>query len=384
MRLRRAFLLLALSASADAAPSPALSWAHETASPSPVRGAELSTIEQSLIQACGRPDGVLQSLAAEIAMREVAGLAPWEADELTFMLRARGEPHVWPRMWVVSGAELDGSDARRRLDTWRRSQKTQGDVRCGAAFRSEHGRRVVSALLVDALADMAPLPLRARPGGWLTWEAELLVPAESPRVLVLGPLGAPRTVPVSFDGRRVRARFAPDQPGSFTVQLMATGERGPRPLLEALVFADVEPPDAPYRTPAPGEGAAAGETTPSAVLRMINAARAGERLGPIRRDARLDAVALAHGRAMRTAHTVAHDLGSGDPRERIESADIPARVTGENLAHARSIVHAHRALWSSPSHRLNVIHREFTHVGIAVVPDTDGSVWVVQEFAALH
>ena len=50
-------------------------------------------------------------------------------------------------------------------------------------------------------------------------------------------------------------------------------------------------------------------------------------------------------------------------------------------ASAASSQNAHRALWSSPSHRSNMLSGEFTRVGIAVVKDAEGRVWVTELFA---
>ena len=60
----------------------------------------------------------------------------------------------------------------------------------------------------------------------------------------------------------------------------------------------------------------------------------------------------------------------------------PARLVGENVAHAASVRLAHRALYESPSHRENLLRSEFDRVGAAVLDDTDGSVWVAEVFAA--
>src|SRR5690606_8111615 len=101
-----------------------------------------------------------------------------------------------------------------------------------------------------------PLPVRARTGEWLTLSAKLHVPARRATVVVLGPRGLPRTVPTSLDpgSGRARARFALDRPGAFTVQLVGDLEEGPKPLLEARVFADVEP-SGTEDAAAPGEEA---------------------------------------------------------------------------------------------------------------------------------
>jgi uncharacterized protein YkwD len=78
---------------------------------------------------------------------------------------------------------------------------------------------------------------------------------------------------------------------------------------------------------------------------------------------------------------VGHDVGDGDPAQRLQDASIPAREAGENVAHAATVRLAHRALWSSPSHRANLLRGDFTRAGFGVAEDADGSVWVSEIFA---
>jgi uncharacterized protein YkwD len=256
------------------------------------------------------------------------------------------------------------------------------------------GTQVVAAVAVDALADLAPLPVRAHAGQWLEVDARMLVPTTMARVVVLGPGGEPRRVPTSLgaDGR-VRARFAPERPGDFTVQVVAEVATGPRPVLEARVFADAEPPSsAPANgTVAPGEDArpvvTPGLRAPApdggadTLAAMVTALRDTEALPPLRREAALDEVARVHARRMLAARSVGHDVGDGDPGQRLQDANIPAREAGENVAHAATLRLAHRALWSSPSHRANLLRADFVRAGYGVIEDVDGSVWVSEIFA---
>ncbi|MET0595062.1 MAG: CAP domain-containing protein, partial [Polyangiaceae bacterium] len=99
------------------------------------------------------------------------------------------------------------------------------------------------------------------------------------------------------------------------------------------------------------------------------------------RDMALDRVAQKHAERMMRAKQIGHDVGDGDPKERLERAGIALSHVGENVAHAANVVLAHRALWSSPSHRDNLLQPRFDRVGVGVTADSDGSVWVTQLFA---
>jgi uncharacterized protein YkwD len=244
---------------------------------------------------------------------------------------------------------------------------------------------VLVAIRVEALADLSPLPTRARTGEWLTFEARLHVSARAAKLVVLGPHGLPRTVPTSLDPTTglARARFALDQPGAFTVQLVGELGEGPRPLLEARVFADV-PPTAPGDEPAaPGEDAPGGPDEAEALARMIGALRAFEGVSPLAHDDTLAALARAHAERMREGRAVAHDLGDGDPRDRfLAEGSLDARAVGENVAHAATLPLAHRALHASPSHRMNLLRADYTHIGVGVAHAADGSVYVCETFAS--
>jgi uncharacterized protein YkwD len=114
---------------------------------------------------------------------------------------------------------------------------------------------------------------------------------------------------------------------------------------------------------------------------MLVALRATQGLRALVRDVRLDALASAHAKKMRDLQTVGHDVGDGDPASRLQAAGLVVHASGENVAHARTITLAHRALYASPSHRANSLRADYTHFGAAVVEGSDGSVWVAELFA---
>ncbi len=363
-------------------PARTLRWASVTASPSALMASSLSDREAELQAACGEPETGLRGVAREVVLAKLESAAALDPDELAREQRAAGEPHVWPRAWLVSGRALDHSTTLARLSAWRHSFQDIGQRRCGVATAfAPDGTEVIAAVAVDALADLAPVPIRAHTGGWVAVDAALLVPATGAHLVILGPSGEPRTAPTSLSGGHIRGGFAPDRPGAFTLQIVADVVTGPRPVLEAAIFADTEPPAIMGVSPAPGEGIAGGAIPPSdALSSMLLTARSLAGLSPLGRDARLDALALAHARRMARAHAVGHDLGDGDPSQRLESAGLVARQSGENVAHAPTVALAHRALYASPSHRANMLRPEFRAVGVAVVLDPDGSVWVAEEF----
>ncbi len=350
-------------------------WQSATASP-------LGGDGRDPLSFCGEPDRALDRAAARVAERKAAGSATPDALELAFYLRAAGEPHVWPHAWTLSGAALDSSDEMDRLRGFLGSLEERGVTRCGIGRARSVSKEAVAVLVTFALADLDPLPTRVHAGQWLRFEARMLVPAHAAKLVVLGPSGLPRTVPTTLHGDRVEATFAVDRAGAFTVQLLADVDGGPRPVLEAAVFADVEPPTEWVGWPSPGESAARGENDDAEALRrMVNEARSSEGLSPLHASPALDRAAEEHARTMRDARVLAHDAGDGDPLARLRRLGVHFAVAGENVAHETTAVRAHRALWASPSHRANLLDARFTALGVGIAPDPDGSIWICESFA---
>jgi uncharacterized protein YkwD len=377
-------VLVAVAGSAAVAEEPATSWASWSASPVACDDTVLSPFERDALARCGADDAGLRDTARALLARKLRGSPLPELDGVAFAQRAAGEPHPWARVWAATARSLEPDVALDKLTSW--LAEAHEDVRlrrCGVASGvGPDGQRSLVVVVVDALADLAPLPIRARPGQWLTIEARLRVPARGGRVLVLGPSGPPRVLMSSFDGRTIRAPFAPDRPGAFAVQVVAELASGPRPVLEASVFADAEPPAHEETRVAPGEDALrAPARADDALARTIDAARVSEGLPPLVRDARLDAVAREHAAQMARANQLAHDAGDGAPSERLRAAGLDAADAGENVAQAPTLALAHRATWASPSHRANILGRAYDRMGVGVSRDGQGDVWIVETFA---
>jgi uncharacterized protein YkwD len=356
---------------------PTVAWSGWTASPIPIDPATLSSIEQAALSRCGTGEAGLRSAARAVVERKAHGLPIPELDQIALLQRASGEPHPWARAWVATGT-LESSATMANLDAWLGGPGRQ-ERRCAvASATSSDGTRALAVVAIDVLADLAPMPTRARPGQWLSIEARLRVPAWGGEVIVLGPSGAPRSVPTSFDGKAIRARFAPERAGEFAVQIMADVADGRRPILEATVLAGIEAPTQNARS-APGEELPiTARDDDEQLAQMVTAARGSVGLRPLTRDPRLDAVARDHAQHMASAHELAHQLDDRGPLERLRAAGVDAADLGENVAHAATVPLAHRSLWASPSHRANLLRRDFDRIGVAVVRDEHGDAWAVE------
>ncbi|MBI5535869.1 MAG: CAP domain-containing protein [Deltaproteobacteria bacterium] len=372
---------IGLAAQPALAVDPAQSWASQSGPPSPAGASDPR--DATLLAQCGAGDTALHAAASQVAGRALRGLPAPDMHELTSTLHALGDPHVRARAWTIRARSVSREDARTRLQAWLASLDATGTRRCGVAsiVDSEQGE-AVAVVVVHAAADLVrPVSTRVRAGSWVTFEAAVLVPSSFAKVVVLAPHGSPRTIPTSFDPstRRVMARFMADTPGHWMAQLLTSGSAGPLPSLETDIFADVAPETVSAQ--APGEQQASGVNDDAvAMMVMLNATRKSENLAPLVRDVRLDAIAARHVQAMMRTGVMGHQSGDGTPPSRIDRAGIAVKESGENVAHAGSVVLAHRVLWASPSHRGNMLHSRFRRVGVAAARDSGGAVWVTQLF----
>lgn len=329
----------------------------------------------------------LARVAAAIAAARARGGDASDMKEVVLLLRALGSPHVWPQVWVLDARALDDERLLGEWDSWISPDQSVGQRRCGISRApAADGRSVVAAVVVDALADLAPLPLRARVGQWLSFDARLLATATAAQLFLMGPDESPRSVPSRLDGAAFHSTFSLDQPGFWSLQLLLDIGSGPQPALEAWVFVDTEPELERASVAAPGEGALPSSDLPPEQLRaalgsMIDAARRSRGVPGLRRDGRLDAVAQAHIASMLSSGKTAHDAGDGLPLERVARAGLVARRVGENVARARSLERAHQVLWDSPSHRGNLLDARYEALGIGVSRTGDGDILVCELFA---
>jgi uncharacterized protein YkwD len=357
-----------------------VSWATATASP------RWGNDEPWRLPECVAYERPLSRVAAAIAAARARGGAA-EMKEVVALLRVHGSPHVWPRVWMLEARALAREELVAEWSSWLATEPRLGQLRCGIArVDVDPHDSIVVAVAVDALADLAPLPRVVRVGQWLSLDALLITPARAGQLLLLGPDQSPRRVPSQLDAAAFHAAFSLDRPGFWRLQVLLDVGHGPQPALEAWLFADTEPDLSAALEAAPGELAEPAENASVAELRealwrRIDGGRRAQGLGSLRRDARLDDVAQAHAVAMVHSGRTAHDVGDGMPIDRLARAGIGARRVGENVARARSLERAHRALWDSPSHRGNLLDPEFDAVGIGVARAGVGEILVCELFA---
>ncbi len=371
-KLNRALGILAIlwagatSSTAHAAPS----------SPSP------DPRDASVLHACGPGDPILHAAARHVAFRALERKKPWTMVELGQRLRTWGVPHPNARAWTLKAPRIDRQHAVSRLQTWLTSHHDGVSLRCGVASVQDSDRgEVLTVVTVPVFADLAtPIPTTLPQSRWVTVDAQMKQRASGAKIVVLGPRGAPRTIPTSYDPAtgRILGRFMADREGRWFVQVLATLGTGPRPVIETQLRVGDSVKD--RQVAVPGESAGHGLNDADAMLAMLNAARSTEGLRPLQRDPVLERLADEHVRAMMAAGIVGHDAGKGTPPARVADAGISSSEVGENVSRAASPTLAHRALWDSPSHRANTLHTRYERVGVAARRDARGLLWVAQIF----
>ena len=141
---------------------------------SPLGVAQVPASLAPFFSQCRAGDAALARVAERFARRQAEGSAPLDVSEISFALRAEGSPYVWPRAWTLEGGDLENDAAVERMHGWLGSFDDGGERRCGVALASTRDRHVLAAVAVDALADLAPLPVQVRTGTWVDVNASQL------------------------------------------------------------------------------------------------------------------------------------------------------------------------------------------------------------------
>ena len=150
-----------------------------------------------------------------------------------------------------------------------------------------------------------------------------------------------------------------------TLQLVAEGPGGPRPVAERVVGGRLGGTDAVI------------PDSDEPIATRLDRLRAASDAGELRPNRLLQDVADQHARRVCAEGTVGHVTDEGDPERRLAREGIRARHVGETVARAPGASRAYAAMLGSPSHRSALIDRRFTDVGIGEARDGDATCLVV-------
>ncbi|MBV9864319.1 MAG: hypothetical protein JO316_03105 [Abitibacteriaceae bacterium] len=130
------------------------------------------------------------------------------------------------------------------------------------------------------------------------------------------------------------------------------------------------------------------------MTQMVNAERAKVHLNALVFDSKLANVARAHSAEMRDRDYFAHQSPTPalrDPLDRYRAffgttpliiAENIYRVWGSpHTPSENDIKTAHSALMNSPGHRENILRRGVTRIGIGIITNRNGDIWLTQMFS---
>jgi len=135
-------------------------------------------------------------------------------------------------------------------------------------------------------------------------------------------------------------------------------------------------PEVPYQAlapvtpaPAPVLGAVQGSPADEALMvNLVNQARISAGLKPLQVDPTLTQLARMKSQDILVNDYFAHTSPTyGSAFSMMKSAGVTYRLAGENLAKARDTAWAHQRLMASDDHRANILHPDFTHIGVGIV-----------------
>ncbi len=110
----------------------------------------------------------------------------------------------------------------------------------------------------------------------------------------------------------------------------------------------------------------------------VNGARSGRGLGTLSTDGELTAIARRWSQRMANDNRLSHNPNLS--REVTQDWEKLA----ENVGVGPSVEDIHNAFMNSAPHRANILDGALTHIGVGVVVDPSGQIWVTQVFMRLR
>jgi uncharacterized protein YkwD len=366
--------------------------------PPPPTAPELEQARAGLAQAYAQAnlcapceDSVLSKAAGAIAAGPGEGLPDPVA--LQRMVQAAGGGDPSPRAMLLTAR--DQKALARDVDLQWQPQGLDEVVGLGV-FQSpwqspwqgprqgqQQGRDRVRLVVLSAERKVAvdPLPVRVSVGSEIRITGTLLAALHSPSVYVEGPNGIVAQIEAALTGSRFSARFEPNAPGSYAIEILGRGPRGPEVVfLKSVEVGTGGPPELPVKL----EPAAQDDAV--AVLDQINRERLKYGTPALSSDPRLASVAGAYAKELRELGMFGHvSPRSGDLKARLKRVGYPFRSAAENLAEGPTALEAQALAANSPAHRRAMLDPAYTRCGIGLSRTISGAgnsdVLLVEVFA---
>ena len=124
---------------------------------------------------------------------------------------------------------------------------------------------------------------------------------------------------------------------------------------------------------APATAFADSSSMEAQFVASINAQRASHGLSPYSVAYDLVSVARSHSAAMASGQSLYHNPS-------LTTAVANWQAVGENVGEGPTVGDLEVAFINSPEHFANMVDRDFTQVGVGVVVDKSGVIWVTEDF----
>jgi uncharacterized protein YkwD len=362
--------------------------------PPPPRAPELEQVRAGLAQAYAQAnlcppceDSVLSKAAGAIAAGPGEGLPDPVA--LQRMVQAAGGGDPSPRAMLLTAR--DQKALARDLDLQWQPQSPDEVVGLGVfegpwqgpRQSPQQGRDGVRLVVLSAERKVAvdPLPVRVSVGSEIRITGTLLAALHSPSVYVEGPNGIVAQIEAALTGSRFSARFEPNAPGAYAIEILGRGPRGPEVVfLKSVEVGTGGPPQLPVKLEQPAQDDVV------AVLDQINRERLKYGTPALSSDPRLASVAGAYAKELRELGMFGHvSPRSGDLKARLKKVGYPFRSAAENLAQGPTALEAQALAANSPAHRRAMLDPVYTRCGIGLSRTISGAgnsdVLLVEVFA---
>jgi uncharacterized protein YkwD len=126
------------------------------------------------------------------------------------------------------------------------------------------------------------------------------------------------------------------------------------------------------------------DATETKLLELTNAERKKEDLPPLKADPILCKVAREHSKNMAQQEMLAHDLDCKSPFDRIKEAGYRFGRAGENIAYGSEcypLADIMKNWMESEGHRANIMHKDYTEIGLGAARNNKGDIYYTQVFA---
>lgn len=118
-----------------------------------------------------------------------------------------------------------------------------------------------------------------------------------------------------------------------------------------------------------------------ALLEQTNQARQAEKLPPLVADPKLFAAARFHAQQMAKQNQLEHTLGDSDLVKRVKDTGYRYRAIAENIAfNQQKPAEVVKDWLNSEGHRKNLLHPDYTEIGVAIAKNEKGERYWVQVF----